>query len=487
MFTKKDIGECLHTRPSKGEFKRSLGPFSLIIMGIGAIIGAGIFIVTGMASATTGPALIISFVIAAIACGLTALCYAEMASMITVTGGIYTYTQVTLGEIWAWMIGWTGILQYIIAAASVAIGWSSYTMGLISSLGIHLPTYLTASPLSSASIINLPAFLIVIVLTGILILGAQESNRVNASIVFIKLAVILLFIVVGIRFINPANYVPFAPNGISGIFQGAAMVFFAYIGFDTIASAAEETKNPQRSLPIGIIGSLVICSVIYIIVTAVMNGMVPFDMFKGSEAPVMFALNSVGVNWATTIINVGAIAGLTTVILVSLFVVPRLIYAMSRDNLLPRKLCAVHHNFNSPAISILLVGVITAFISGLLPLGDIFELVNIAALSSFIFLAISVIIIRKNRPDIPRKFKCPLVPIVPILSIVACITLITQLNLLTIKVFLLWTLVGLIFYFAYRRYKNTRKRRDYRIDKSKEKEATDKPLITTSYPESELY
>ncbi len=477
MFTKKDIEECLHCK-SSSEFKRSLGPISLIIMGIGAIIGAGIFIVTGIASATSGPALVISFVIAAIACGLTALCYSEMASMITVTGGIYTYTQVTLGEIWAWMIGWTGILQYIIAAASVAIGWSSYTMGLLGSMGIYLPSYLTASPLTGHGLFNLPAFLIVIVLSAILILGAQESTRVNAFIVFVKLSIILLFIVVGIKFINPTNYVPFAPNGISGIFQGAAMVFFAYIGFDTIASAAEETKNPQRSLPIGIIGSLAICSIIYIIVTAVMNGMVPFSTFTGSEAPVMLALQTVGVDWAMTIITVGAIAGLTTVILVSMFVVPRLIFAMSRDQLLPKKLSKVHHNFKSPITSIILVGTVTALISGLLPLNDIFELVNIAALSSFIFLAIAVIILRKNRPDIPRNFKCPLVPVVPILSIIACIALITQLTALTLKIFAVWTFMGLLFYFAYRRYKNSRKTGDYQIDD--ERNISEDPLITTS-------
>jgi basic amino acid/polyamine antiporter, APA family len=485
VFTKKNIEECLQGKTCNEKFNRSLGPISLIIMGIGAIIGAGIFIVTGIASATSGPSLVVSFVIAAIACGLTALCYSEMASMITVTGGIYTYTQVTLGEIWAWMVGWSGILQYIIAAASVAIGWSSYTMGLLGSMGVVLPTYLTTSPIAGG-LINLPAVLIVLLITGILIFGAKESNRVNAFIVFIKLAIILLFIVVGIKFINPSNYVPFAPNGVAGIFQGAAMVFFAYIGFDTIASAAEETKNPQRSLPIGIIGSLLICSIIYIVVTAVMNGMVPFYTFQGSEAPVMLALQSVGVNWALTIVTVGAIAGLTTVILVSLFVVPRLIFAMSRDRLLPEKLSNVHSEFKSPMTSIILVGVVTALVSGLLPLDSIFELVNIAALSSFIFLAITVIILRKSRPDIPRKFKCPLVPIVPILSIIACVALITQLNLIVIKAFAVWTLIGLLFYFSYRRYKNTRKSVDKRIDISKEVDRHEDPLITSSNLETKF-
>jgi Amino acid transporters len=480
VFTKKDIEKCLHCNISGEKFDRTLGPVSLIIMGIGAIIGAGIFIVTGMASATSGPALIISFVIAAIACGLTALCYSEMASMITVTGGIYTYTQVTLGEIWAWMVGWTGILQYMIAAAAVAIGWSSYTMGLMGSIGIHLPTYLTTSPLAGG-LINLPSFLIVAVISAILVLGAQESARINAGMVFIKLAVILLFIVVGINFINPGNYVPFAPHGLSGVFQGAAMVFFAYIGFDTIASAAEETKNPQRSLPIGIIGSLAVCSLIYIAVTAVMDGMIPFSMFEGSEAPVMLALEHAGVNWATTIITVGAIAGLTTVILVNLFVVPRLIFAMSRDRLLPKKLAKIHPNFKSPTVSILLVGIITSLIAGLLPLGDIFELVNIAALSAFIFLAVTVIILRKTRPDIPRKFKCPLVPIVPVFSIIACLALITQLTQLTIEVFAVWTLVGIVFYFTYRKYKNYRKGDDHLLI-----DTIDTPIIHSPGQEKEF-
>jgi APA family basic amino acid/polyamine antiporter len=464
LFKKKDIKECLHCENAEQKLKRSLGSFNLIIMGIGAIIGAGIFIVTGIASATSGPSLIISFIIAALACGLTALCYAEMASIISVTGGIYTYTQVTIGEIGAWIIGWVGILQYIIAGSSVAIGWSSYVVGFLASMGIVIPTMLTSSPLSGNGIINLPAFLIIIALSVVLIRGTQESARLNAFFVFIKLAVILLFIVVGFNFINPANYHPFAPHGIPGIFQGAAMVFFAYIGFDTIASAAEETKNPQRSLPIGIIGSLIICSLIYIVVTGVMNGMVNFSMFAHSDAPIMMALQSVGANWVTTIVTIGAIAGLTTVILVNLFVVPRLIFAMSRDKLLPNRLSKVHSKFQSPVISILIVGIISAFVSGFFPLGDIFELVNIAALSAFIFLAISILYLRKSHPDIPRKFRCPLVPAIPIASIIACVALISQLTTLTIELFAIWLIMGLVVYFVYRNYKNSKKHEESEIE-----------------------
>lgn len=453
LFRKKNIEKCLHQDTSNKGLKRSLGPIELIIMGIGAIIGAGIFIITGIASTTSGPALILSFVIAGIACGLTALCYGEMSSMITITGGIYTYTHITMGEIWAWMIGWTGILQYVIAASAVAIGWASYTSGFLGSIGLNLPEIITSSPITGSGLINLPAFLIIALLTVVLVLGAKESAKVNAVIVVIKLAVIGLFIIVGAQFINPANYHPFAPNGLTGVLQGAAMVFFAYVGFDAVASAAEETKDPQRSLPIGIIGSLAICSILYILVTAVMTGMTHYSLFKGSAAPVQFALQTVGINWAMAIVTVGAIAGLTTVILVSMFVVPRLLFAMSRDELLPKMLTKVHHNFKSPITSILLVGIIAALISAFLPLEGIFELVNISALSSFIFLALSVIILRRERPDIQRKFKCPLVPVVPIVSIIASLGLITQLKPLTIEIFSVWLIAGLAFYFTYRKYK----------------------------------
>jgi len=467
LFKKKDIEECLHCNTANEKLKRSLGPIGLIIMGIGAIVGAGIFIVTGVASATSGPALIMSFVIAGIACGLTALCYAEMASMITVTGGIYTYTHVTMGEIWAWMIGWTGILQYIIAASAVAIGWASYTSGFFSSMGLALPEVITSSPLTGSGLINLPAFLIVALLTGVLVLGAKESAKVNAAIVIIKLTVIALFIVVGAQFINPANYQPFAPHGLSGVLQGAAMVFFAYVGFDTVASAAEETKDPQRALPIGIIGSLAVCSILYILVSVVMDGMVNYSSFEGSAAPVQLALELVGANWAMAIVTVGAIAGLTTVILVSLFVVPRILFAMSRDDLLPEKLTTVHDKFKSPITSIVLVGTIAALISAFLPLEGIFELVNISALSAFIFLALSVIILRRQRPDIPRKFKCPLVPIIPVISIIASLGLITQLKFITIEVFALWLLTGLAFYFMYRKYKKRSGKEDDLVEQEK--------------------
>jgi len=311
LFKKKDINECLKHKNENGKLKRSLGSKELIIMGIGAIIGAGIFIITGIASAKySGPALIISFIISAVACVLTALCYAEFASIIPISGSVYTYTYVALGEIWAWMIGWILMFEYLISASAIAVGWSSYVVGLLNSTGYVLPQIITNPP--GTGLINLPAFLIVAILTGILVMGTRESAKFNAAIVVIKLAVIGLFIVVGAQFINPSNYQPFIPYGWSGILQGAAMVFFAYIGFDAVSTAAEETKNPQRSLPIGIIGSLVICSILYIVVAVVLNGMVPYNLLN-NPAPVAYALEIVGANWAASIVSFGALFGLTSV------------------------------------------------------------------------------------------------------------------------------------------------------------------------------
>lgn len=416
-------------------------------MGIGAIIGAGIFIITGIAAAKySGPALVISFIISAVACILTALCYAEFTSMIPISGSVYTYTYVALGEIWAWMIGWILMFEYLISASAIAVGWSSYVVGLLNSTGYSLPESLINPP--GVGLINFPAFLIVAVLTGILVMGTRESARFNTAIVVIKLAVIVLFIVVGAQFINPTNYQPFMPYGWSGILQGAAMVFFAYIGFDAVSTAAEETKNPQKSLPIGIIGSLIICSVLYIIVAAVLNGMVPYISLD-NPAPVAFALEKVGANWAASIVSFGALFGLTSVLLTLLFGQTRIFYAMSKDGLLPGAFSKIHHNFRTPVISTLIVGAIAATIASFFPLNLIVELVNIGTLSAFIFLAISIIILRKEQPDIERKFKCPLVPVIPLLSIIFCGFLIFQLKYTTLEYFAVSLIVGLSVYFIY--------------------------------------
>jgi len=447
IFSKKPIDDLLDEKNSGKSLKRAIGPLGLIIMGLGCIIGAGIFIVTGVASANySGPALVLSFVISAVACVFTALCYAEFSSMVPISGSVYTYTYVAMGEIWAWMIGWVLIFEYLISASAVAVGWSSYIVGLLNSVGMILPQLITNPP--GLGIINLPAFFIILLLTGVLALGVKESARFNAVIVIINISIILLFILVGINFINPSNYQPFIPYGWTGVVQGAAMVFFAYIGFDAVSTAAEETKNPQKTLPIGIIGSLIISSILYIVVAAVLNGMVPYSLLD-TAAPVTFALEKVGANWAASIVSFGAIFGLTSVLLTSLFGQTRIFFSMSRDGLLPNIFSIVHENWRSPIASVIIVGVIASLIAAFLPLGLIIELVNIGTLSAFIFLALSIIILRRERPDIPRKFKCPLVPVIPILSILFSSFLIFQLSSTTLERFAISLIIGLIVYFVY--------------------------------------
>ena len=447
IFRKKSIGDLVNSNKSDKSLKRVIGPISLIIMGLGCIIGAGIFIVTGIASANySGPALVLSFIISAVACIFTALCYAEFASMIPISGSVYTYTYVAMGEVWAWMIGWVLMFEYLISASAVAVGWSSYTVGLLNSAGLILPSIITNPP--GTGLINLPAFLIISLLTGILVLGVKESTRFNAVIVLINVFIILLFILVGANFINPANYQPFMPHGWTGVLQGAAMVFFAYIGFDAVSTAAEETKNPQRTLPIGIIGSLIISSILYIAVAAVLNGMVPYNLLNNA-APVTFALEKVGANWTASIVSFGALFGLTSVLLTSLFGQTRIFYSMSRDGLLPGVFSKIHPDFRSPVLSTIIVGAVASIIAAFLPLGVIIELVNIGTLSAFIFLALSIIILRKQQPDTTRKFRCPLVPLIPVLSIIFCVFLIFQLSTTTLERFAVSLIIGLAVYFAY--------------------------------------
>jgi basic amino acid/polyamine antiporter, APA family len=452
IFEKKCVNEALDCAHNDKTLKRSIGPVGLTVMGVGGIIGAGIFIVTGVASASSGPALVVSFIIAAIACTFTALCYAEFASMIPIAGSVYTYTYITMGEIWAWIMGWILVLQYLIASAAVAIGWSSYAIALAGSFGVVLPAIISGPLGVGGSIINLPAVIIILILTAVLIRGAEESTRVNAIIVFVKIAVILLFITIGAFFVNPANYHPFTPFGVGGIFQGAAMVFFAYLGFDCIASAAEETKNPGRTIPIGIIGSLIISSILYIAVAAVMTGMVPYNLLN-TPSPVSYALQYVGVQWGFTVITIGAIAGLTTVVLVNMFSKARIIFAMSRDGLLPKIFSNVKGDSKAPVASILLVGGMATVVAAFFSLDSIFELVNIGALSAFIFLALSVLILRLKRPDLKREFKCPLVPYLPIVSIIFSLGLISQLKINIIQIFIVWLVLGVVVYFSYAKYR----------------------------------
>lgn len=455
IFRKKPISDLLEVSESEKGLKKVLGTPALLLMGLGVIIGAGIFILTGIASAYySGPALIISFVIAGTACFFTALCYAEFASMVPVAGSAYTYSYVTLGELWAWIIGWDLILEYLLIVTAVAVGWSGYIVNIFTTLGIILPAQLINPPGVEGGLINIPAVLIIALLTLLLIRGTKQSSQFNTIIVIIKLSVILLFITIGVNYINPANYHPFLPYGWSGVFQGAAIIFFAYIGFDAITTAAEEVKNPKRTFPIAIIGSLIISSILYIAVTAILNGMVPYYLFKETAAPVAFALQNVGIKWANIVISIGALAGITSVLLVGFFGQTRVFFAMSRDGLLPPFFSKLHKNFKTPVNSIILVGVIAAVIAAFLPITEIAELVNIGTLAAFIIVSASVIVLRRQRPDLKRPFKTPYVPLVPIISIIFCLFLVAELPTLTHLRFVIWLAIGLCVYYFYGRKKS---------------------------------
>ncbi len=431
--------------------KRTLGPISLTAMGIGAIVGTGIFVLTGVAAAKyAGPGLMISFVIAGIVSGLAALCYAEFASSVPISGSAYTYSYATLGELIAWIIGWDLILEYAVGAAAVSIGWSGYVTDLLkSAFGLTLPTALTASPFAGG-IINLPATLIILVITGLLILGTSESSTVNNIIVAIKLLVILFFLIVGVGHVNPANWSPFLPFGAGGILRGASIIFFAYIGFDMVSTSAEETRNPAKDLPIGIIGSLLICTLLYILVTAVLTGMVSYTQLNVAS-PVSHAMILIGLNIAASIISIGAICGLTTVLIVLLYGQSRIFFSMSRDGLLPGIFSRIHPRLRTPYWSSLLIGVVVALVAGLTPIDVVAELTNIGTLAAFVLVSLAVLILRRTQPNLRRAFRVPLVPWIPILSMIASLVLIVSLPLVTIIRFIIWLAIGLLIYFLYSR------------------------------------
>lgn len=437
--------------------KKVLGPFDLILMGIGAIVGTGIFVLTGTGALTAGPALTVSFVIAALACGFAAMCYAEFASSVPVAGSIYTYSYATMGELVAWMIGWDLMLEYGLASSAVSVGWSGYFQSLIGGFGLHLPAVLSAAPGAIPGVqtwFNLPAFLIMLVLTAMLSLGMRESARINNVMVGLKVGVVLLFIVVGARHVQPVNWHPFTPFGYSGVFSAAALVFFAFIGFDAVTSAAEEVKRPARDLPIGIIGSLAVCAVLYVVVSAIMTGIVPYQKFVGIDHPVSLALQYAGENWVAGFVDLGAILGMTTVILVMTYGQTRIVFAMSRDGLLPKRLSTVHSSLGTPFFATWIVGILFGLVAAVVPLNVLTELINIGTLAAFSLISVAVIILRKTRPDLPRAFRCPAVPLVPILAIAFCITLTAFLQATTWIAFLVWLAIGLVVYFTYARQRS---------------------------------
>ncbi|WP_454734643.1 amino acid permease [Cupriavidus necator] len=453
LFRTKNIEAMLAVARDDG-LKKVLGPIDLVMMGIGAIIGTGIFVLTGTGALTAGPALTVSFVIAAMACGFAALCYAEFASAIPVSGSIYTYSYATLGEIVAWMIGWDLLLEYGLATSAVSVGWSGYFQSLMAGFGLKLPAALTAAPASVPGVrtlLNLPACLIMLAITWVVSYGVRESTRVNNLMVAVKIGVVLLFIAVGVWHVQPANWQPFAPFGFSGIFNAAALVFFAFIGFDAVTSAAEEVRNPRRDLPVGIIGSLAVCTVLYVVVAAIMTGIVPFAKFAGVDHPVSLALQFAGENWVAGFVDLGAILGMTTVILVMTYGQTRVIFAMSRDGLLPERLSSVHPVHATPYFATWTVGIVFAAIAAFVPLNVLAELINIGTLAAFTLISVAVLVLRKTRPELPRAFRCPGVPVVPLLSVGFCLFLMAHLQALTWIAFLVWLAVGLVIYFGYAR------------------------------------
>jgi len=433
---------------SRHRLPRTLGALDLAALGIGAIIGTGIFVLTGIVSANyAGPGIVLSFVLAGIASGLAALIYAEMASMIPVAGSAYTFTYVSLGEILAWLVGWNLILEYIVSAGAVAIGWSSYFVDLLSSAGVTLPNAVTSSPFNGG-IVNLPAALIVLALTGLIITGAQHSATANKFVVVAKLAAILLFIGLGFRHIDPANLKPFLPFGTAGIVHGAAIVFFAYIGFDAVSTAAEEVKNPRRDITIGIVASLIIATALYILVSLVLTGMVHYSTLN-TASPVTTAMLRIGLPWAAAVISVGALAGLTSVLLVVLYGQSRIFFAMARDGLLPPIFDWVHPRLHTPLWDSLIIGLVVAAIGAFIPITIVAELANIGTLSAFIAVSVGLLVLRSKRPDLPRPFRVPWVPFLPILSIAMSTYLVINLPKLTMIRFVIWVIAGLFMYFVY--------------------------------------
>jgi len=449
--------------------KRALSALDLTLLGIGAIIGTGIFVLTGTAAANqAGPAITASYMLAGLACGFAALCYAEFASMIPIAGSAYTYSYATLGEIFAWMIGWDLILEYAVGSMTVAIGWSGYFQRILAGFGVTLPQWMAAAP--PAGVINVPAVIIVLVITALLVIGVRESARFNAIMVAIKVAAVLFFIAVGFGKIDTSNWSPFAPYGWSGIMGAGAVVFFAYIGFDAVSTTAEEAKNPKRDLPIGIIASLVICTVLYIVVAAILSGIVPVTHYRTYEAtlagttivpaaesakflnaPVAYVLSVINMDWAAGIVSAGAVAGITSVLLVMLMSQPRIFFSMSRDRLLPQGVSAVHPRFGTPYITTIITGTVVAVFAGLLRIDVVGEMTSIGTLFAFVVVCAAVMMLRVKRPDAKRPFKVPFGFVFPALGVVSCLYLMLSLSVVTWVRFLVWLDIGMTIYWLYGR------------------------------------
>jgi APA family basic amino acid/polyamine antiporter len=501
LFRIKDLNTIIsESHDPTTRLKKALGSFDLILLGIGAIIGAGIFATVGTAAAGdpsrpgAGPALIVSFAITGVACGFAALCYAELAALVPISGSAYTYSYASFGELVAWIIGWDLIVEYSVGNIAVAISWSGYFVELLRGFGITLPDWSTIdyrsamhgfniaqSKLQSGIgfeqldaglkhaalaiqnaphffgiplICNIPAAAIVLFLTVVLVIGIKESARFNAVMVMMKLLVLGFFVVVGLFYIKPQNWVPFAPNGLAGIKAGAAIVFFAYIGFDAVSTVAEETRNPKRDLPVGIIGSLIVCTIIYVIVAAVFTGIIPYKQLTTSLAhqkaePLTLAMQYVNLNLAAGIVAFGSVIAHTAVLLVFQLGQARIFFSMARDGLLPSVFARVHPRFRTPYINTIIIGVVVALFASFTNIEEMVDLTNIGTLFAFFLVCFGVIILRVKEPHRPRPFKVPFNPIVPLLGVISCVFLMTWLPAITWMRFVIWLIVGLVIYFSY--------------------------------------
>ena len=459
-FARKSIHEIIAANgEQEGDgLKRALGWASLMAMGIGGIIGAGIFVLTGQAAANyAGAGVTISFLLSGLACAFVALCYAELAALIPASGSTYTYTYVTLGEIAAWIIGWNLVLEYAAGAATVAVGWSGYFNNVLQGFGLHLPATLTTAYFAAApagetghGFFNFPAAAIIVLLTALLVRGTTESSLFNNIIVAIKVTVVLMVIVFGAAHVNGANWTPLIPEeyGFFGVMRGASVVFFAYIGFDAVSTAAQEAHTPQRDVPIGILGSLVICTILYVAVAAVATGVVPYKEL-GVPDPMAVVMDRTGNAWVSWIVKFGALAGLTTAILVLLFGQTRVFYAMAQDGLLPSLFARLHDTYRTPAVSQILVGAVVALAAGLLPLDILGEMVSIGTLAAFALVCAAVLHLRRSHPELARPFRAPGIPWIPALGIASCLALMLALPLDTWLRLVVWTGIGLAIYFAY--------------------------------------
>ncbi|HXZ28017.1 MAG TPA: amino acid permease [Terriglobales bacterium] len=497
LFAKKSIDKLIaDSEESEHRLRRTLGPWSLTALGIGAIIGSGIFVLTGTAAAgehsalsiwhaqvadlftnliqhhslagtimhgrpPAGPAIAISFILVAVACSFAGLCYAELASMIPIAGSAYTYTYATLGELIAWIIGWDLILEYAVSNVAVAVGFGGYVSAQLDAFGLHIPEK-WASPVYSGgwtgSYFNVPAFLIVFILTVLLVRGVRESAEANNVMVAIKMGAILVFLVVGGMLVRPANWHPFSPSGFPGILSGGAIIFFTYIGFDSVSTAAEESRHPQKDIPFGIIASLIICTILYVGVALVLLGMMRYDTFGVSpakDAPVAYALHTLGAKplWQAVIV-IGALMGMISSLLVFQYGQTRIWFAMSRDGLLPGLFSTLHKRFRTPHWSTWIAGALVGIPAGIVDIGEAADLSNIGTLFAFVLVSLGVLVLRRTQPDRPRGFKVPFVPLFPILSVVLCVALMSGLLVITWARFFAWLIIGLVIYFSYSRFRS---------------------------------